>query len=258
MARLLLTNDDGVDSPGIHAIATALHDAGHEVVVAAPLDERSGWGAGVGYMVDGHEFDVERRETPGRPGIETWGVEGPPAFCVLTAMLETFGPRPDLVVSGSNIGTNLGRGVLQSGTVGGAMIAQNFGLSAMAVSQVYDGGDVLWETSGAVTVAAVEWLLEAPRKTVLNINVPNKPVAELAGVRWGRLAAFGSTSTAIKGDAPGRMTVAVTGREVQLKPDTDTHQVDEGYVTVTGLIGFRHEDDVSPAAAPAIATHLEI
>ncbi len=139
MARLLLTNDDGVDSPGIHAIATALHDAGHEVVVAAPLDERSGWSAGVGYMVDGTEFDVERREVPGRPEIETWGVEGPPAFCVLTAMLETFGPRPDLVVSGSNIGLNLGRGVLQSGTVGGAMIAQNFGLSAMAISQDHHG-----------------------------------------------------------------------------------------------------------------------
>ena len=73
MARLLLTNDDGVDSPGIHAIATALHDAGHEVVIAAPLDERSGWSAGVGYMVDGTEFDVERREVPGRPDIETWG-----------------------------------------------------------------------------------------------------------------------------------------------------------------------------------------
>ena len=93
-------------------MAGHLAKAGHDVVVAAPLDERSGWGAGVGYMVNGTEFDVERRAVPGRPGIETWGVEGPPAFCVLTAMLETFGPRPDLVVSGSNIGLNLGRGVL--------------------------------------------------------------------------------------------------------------------------------------------------
>ena len=138
------------------------------------------------------------------------------------------------------------------------MIAQNFGLSAMAISQVYDGGDVLWETSGAVTVATVDWLLEAPRKTVLNVNVPNKPVAELEGVRWGRLAAFGSTSTAVVGDAPGRMRIAVSPREVQLKPDTDTHQVDEGFVVVTGLVGFRHEAEVSPEAASAIATHLDI
>ncbi|MEM7287484.1 MAG: 5'/3'-nucleotidase SurE [Actinomycetota bacterium] len=256
MARLLLTNDDGVESPGIHAIATALHDAGHEVIVAAPLDERSGWSAGVGYMVDGHEFEIERREVPGRPDIETWGVEGPPAFCVLTAMLETFGPRPDLVVSGSNIGLNLGRGVLQSGTVGGAMIAQNFGLSAMAISQDHHGGDVLWETSGAVTVATVDWLLGAPRKTVVNVNVPNRPVDQLEGVRWARLAAFGNTSTSVAGEAPGRMRIVVTPREVQLKPDTDTHQVDEGFVTVTGLVGFRHEDDVSPTAIEAIEARL--
>lgn len=257
MARLLLTNDDGVESPGIHAIAAALHDAGHEVVVAAPTDERSGWGAGVGYLVDGVEFDVVRHEIPGRPEIAAWGVEGPPAFCVLTAMLETFGERPDLVVSGSNIGTNCGRGVLQSGTVGGAMIAQNFGISAMAISQVHeDGQDMLWDTSGAVTVAAVDWLLDAPRKTVLNINVPNRQVAELEGVRWARLAAFGTSTTGIAGEAPGRMRVTVTPREVQLKPDTDTHQVDEGFVTVTGLVGFRHEDDVSPAAVEAMAATL--
>jgi len=207
-------------------------------------------------MVDGTEFEVERHEIPGAPHIETWGIEGPPAFCVLTAMLDAFGPRPDLVVSGSNIGTNCGRGVLQSGTVGGAMIAQNFGLSALAISQVYDGGPVLWETSGAVTVAAVDWLLHAPRKTVLNINVPNLPVAELAGVRWARLAAFGSSNTAVVGEAPGRMTIKVTPREVQLKPDTDTHQVDEGFVTVTGLVGFRHEGDASPDAAAAMGSAL--
>jgi 5'-nucleotidase len=171
-------------------------------------------------------------------------------------MLDAFGPRPDLVVSGSNIGTNCGRGVLQSGTVGGAMIAQNFGLSALAVSQDHNGGPVLWETSGAVTVAAVDWLLDAPRKTVLNVNVPNLPVADLAGVRWARLAAFGSTSTAVVGEAPGRMRIAVSPREVQLKPDTDTHQVDQGYVTVTGLVGFRHEDDASPQAAQAMGAAL--
>lgn len=256
MARLLLTNDDGVASPGIHAIAIALHDAGHDVVVAAPTDERSGWGAGVGYLVDGTEFDVHRHEIPGAPHIEAWGVEGPPAFCVLTGMLETFGPRPDLVISGSNLGVNCGRGVLQSGTVGGAMIAQNFGLSGLAVSQVHDDGPMIWDTSGAVTVAAVAWLLEAPRKTILNVNVPNRPVEELAGVRWARLAAFGSSNTAVEGAAPGRMRVRVTPREVELAPDTDTHQVDEGFVTITGLVGFRHEAEVSPEAAEIIGHTL--
>lgn len=255
MARLLITNDDGVDAAGIHAIAGALHDAGHDVVVAAPLDERSGWGAGVGYMVHGTEFDVEVRQIPDYEGVDAWGVEGPPAFCVLAGMLETFGPRPDFVVSGSNIGCNLGRGVLQSGTVGGAMIAQNFGLSAIAISQE-SGEEILWDTSREVVCAAVEWLEKAPRKTVLNINCPNRAVSDLRGVRWARLAAFGSFSTAVVGDAPGRLRIHTTPRDVQLKPDTDTHLVDEGYVTVTGLVGFRHEDEISPAAAMAIEASL--
>ena len=258
MARLLITNDDGIDAPGIHAIAGALHEAGHDVVVAAPLDERSGWGAGVGHMISGSEFDVEAKEVPGYGGaIPAWGVEGPPAFCVLTAMMETFGPRPDLVVSGSNIGLNLGRGVLQSGTVGAAMIAQNFGLSALAISQAHAApSEMIWSTSGDVACSAVDWLVDAERKTVLNINVPNLATDELRGVRWARLAAFGSSSMAIVGEAPGKMRVETTPRDVQLKPDTDTHQVDEGYVTVTGLIGFRHEADVSRGAADAIAASL--
>lgn len=256
MARLLLTNDDGVHSPGIHAIAIALRDAGHDVIIAAPTDERSGWGAGVGYMVDGLEFDVVRYEVPDAPDIEAWGIEGPPAFCVLVAMVDALGPRPDLVVSGSNIGVNCGRGVLQSGTVGGAMIAQTFGLSALAVSQHYDGGPVLWETSGAVTVAAVEWLLDAPRKTVINVNVPNRPVADLEGVRWARLAAFGATNTAVEKAGPGKMRLKVMPREIQLKPDTDTHLVAEGFVTVTGLVGFRHEDEISASSAPSMETSL--
>ncbi|MGI9623215.1 MAG: 5'/3'-nucleotidase SurE [Acidimicrobiales bacterium] len=255
MPRLLLTNDDGADSPGIHAIARALEAAGHEVVVAAPADERSGWSAGVGYLVDGVEFDVDRAEVPGAPRIDAWAIEGPPAFCVLAGMLEMFGPRPDFVVSGSNLGTNCGRGVLHSGTVGGAMIAQNFGLSAIAVSQ-QDGSPMLWETSEAVTVAAVDWLAAAPRKTVLNINIPNAAVSDLSGVRWARLAAFGSTNTGLVGIPPGRMRIQVTPREVELKADTDTHLVDDGFVTVTGLVGFRAESDVSPDAVESMAKSL--
>ncbi len=107
-----------------------------------------------------------------------------------------------------------------------------------------------------MTVATVEWLLGAPRKTVVNVNVPNRPVGQLEGVRWARLAAFGNTTTAVAGEAPGKMRIVMTPRDVQLKPDTDTHQVDEGYVTITGLVGFRHEDDVSPAAVDAIAARL--
>lgn len=256
MARLLLTNDDGVFSPGIHALAISLDQAGHDVVIAAPTDERSGWGAGVGYMVDGTEFEVDRYEIPAAPHIAAWGIEGPPAFCVLTAMLGAVGDRPDLIVSGSNIGLNCGRGVLQSGTVGGAMIAQTFGLSAVALSQDFDDGEMLWETSGRVAVEAVAWLLDAPRKTVLNINIPNRPIDEIAGVKGARLAAFGATTTSVEGSAPGTLRLKVTPREVELKDDTDTQTVADGFIAVTSLIGFRTEADAGSEAASAMAAAI--
>mgnify|MGYP001814231774 FL=1 len=254
--RLLLTNDDGVHSPGIHAIATALHDEGHDVTVVAPDSEHSGWSAGVGTLVEGAEIDVHDYTIDGAHHIPAWAVSGPPALCVLVAMLETFGPRPDLVISGINDGTNAGRGVLQSGTVGGAMIAQTFGVSGLAVSQKVTDEPMQWETGAAVTVAAVDWLVAAPRKTVINVNVPNRPLADLAGVRWARLAAFGTTSTGLQGSVPGTLKVRVTNRDVQLKPDTDTHLIDEGYVTVTGLLGYRAEADDSGPAADAISQAL--
>ncbi len=255
--RLLLTNDDGVHSPGIHAIAIALHDAGHDVTVVGPASEHSGWGAGVGTLVDGVEVHVDTYEIPGASHIAAWSVSGPPALCVLVGMLGTFGERPELVVSGINDGTNAGRGVLQSGTVGGAMIGQTFGVSGLAMSQHVTEEPMRWETGAAVTVAAVDWLGSAPPKTVLNVNVPNVAVEDLAGVRWARLAAFGTSSTGFVGEIPGTLTVKTTPRDVQLKPDTDTHLVDEGYVTVTGLIGFRAESDVAGEAAPAIEAALK-
>jgi 5'-nucleotidase len=243
MARILLTNDDGIHSAGLHALALALNRGGHAVVVAAPSSERSGWGAGVGTLDDGAEFEIQPYVIPGGEQIEAWSIDGPPAFCVLTAMLGTFGQPPKLVVSGSNDGTNCGRGILHSGTVGAAMIAQNFGISGIALSQQRNGNPMIWETSGIIAEAATRWILDAPRKTVLNINTPNEMHEDLLGVRWGRIAAFGTTKTTLEGSPPGKMRVKVSGRDVDLKPDTDTSLVDTGFVSVTALIGFRSENE---------------
>lgn len=239
MARILLTNDDGIQSAGLHALALALARGGHTIIVAAPSSERSGWGAGVGTLDNGAEFDIQPYIIPDGEHLEAWSIDGPPAFCVLTAMLGTFGQPPELVVSGSNDGTNCGRGILHSGTVGAAMIAQNFGISGIALSQDRNGKPMLWETSGIIAEAAAKWILNAPRKTVLNINTPNKRRQDLLGVRWGKIAPFGTTKTSLEGSHPGRMRVKVSERDIELKPDTDTALVDAGYVSITTLIGFR-------------------
>ena len=257
MTRIVLTNDDGVFSPGLHALALALDKEGHDITVAAPSSERSGWGAGVGTLDNGAEFEIQEYKIPSAPDIKAWGIDGPPAFCVLTAMLGTFGEPPELVISGSNDGANCGRGILHSGTVGAAMIAQNFGISGIAISQKRTESPMLWETSGLVATAAATWIMKAPRKTVLNINVPNKPIAQIRGAQWGRIAAFGTTKTSLEGTIPGKLRIVVSPRDVELKQDTDTALVDEGYIAITSLTGFRSELDSSVDAPAEIETFLQ-
>lgn len=248
--RLLVTNDDGIEAPGIHALAAALVDAGHDVVVAAPRHEMSGSGAAIGVMSVETELLVARAEIPGRPDIEAYSVDGPPALCVMAGRLGAFGEAPELIASGVNPGHNTGRAMLHSGTVGAALTAGNFGVSALAVS-TGAGPDPAWDTACELAVAAVDWLLGAPVKTVLNLNVPDVALGSLRGVRWAEPAAFGTVQATLvdMGDERLKMTLQSTG--VELPPDTDTALVAAGYAAVTIINGITSAD-----WAP-VADHIE-
>jgi 5'-nucleotidase len=132
--KVLVTNDDGVDSPGLHALARALVDDGHDVIVVAPDREMSGSAAAIGQVHVEAGIDAERVDLPRLDGVPAYAVAGPPGLCVLTARLGGFGDPPELVVSGVNPGCNTGRAVLHSGTVGAALTAANFGCRGLAVS----------------------------------------------------------------------------------------------------------------------------
>jgi len=132
--KVLVTNDDGVGSPGLHALARALVDDGFDVIVVAPDREMSGSAAAIGQVHVNEGIDAERVELPRLDGVPAYAVAGPPGLCVLTARLGGFGDPPDLVVSGINPGCNTGRAVLHSGTVGAALTAANFGCRGLAVS----------------------------------------------------------------------------------------------------------------------------
>ncbi len=132
--KVLVTNDDGVESAGLHALVRALVDDGRDVVVAAPDRDMSGSGAAIGRIHVDEHIDAERVELPGLPGVPAYAVDGPPGLCVLAARLGGFGDPPDMVVSGINPGCNTGRAVLHSGTVGAALTAANFGVRGLAVS----------------------------------------------------------------------------------------------------------------------------
>jgi 5'/3'-nucleotidase len=252
--RILVTNDDGVDAPGIHALARALIDVGHDVTIFGPRDDRSGSSAAIGLSLQGRPR-VFRVEIDELPGVEAYAVDGPPALAVLIACLGGLGERPELVASGINPGPNTGRAVIHSGTVGAALTAANQGISGMAVS-MGTGEPSHRESAATVAVAAVSWVAEQPAGTVLNINVPNAPVGRLRGVCQARLAPFGTVRASMGESEEGHLEVELEGTGASLDPDTDVALVRAGYVAVTSIVGVTA---VEAGGAPQqIASHLPI
>ena len=192
--RILVTNDDGIDSVGLHVLARAMNEFG-DVIVAAPDTEYSGAGAALGAL---HIMQPEVRRVVLGGVPEAWAVGGPPALCVMFARLGAFGPAPDLVVAGINPGANVGRSVYHSGTVGAALTARTGGISGVAVSQAVTGfgvegqgwdemlADQHWDVAAAVANAIVRNLLADGTKApvVININVPNLPLERIRGWAW--------------------------------------------------------------------------
>jgi 5'/3'-nucleotidase len=254
--RILVTNDDGVEGPGLHALAGALHDAGHEVTVAAPLENYSGSGASIGALGVGNELVLHPASVPAFDRIPAYAVDGPPALAVMAANLGAFGERPELVVSGINPGNNTGRAVLHSGTVGAALTAANQGISGVAVSiadtaaerrylatgQVSDErlkthDDIHWSTAASLAVHATDWIVDAPAGTIVNLNLPDVPLDELKGVRWAEPASSGTVRAALVEVEPNRLRLELRPTGQDLPAGTDTALVRNGYGAVTLLTG---------------------
>lgn len=175
---ILITNDDGVYSPGIDALFRAL-DPVAEVWVFAPDRERSAVGHGISLHLP---LRVKQQR-------ERWFmVDGTPADCVLLAIRRLLGRRPDLVVSGINNGANLGDDVTYSGTVAGAREAMLLGVPSIAVSDV-SFNPQHWDTAGAMAAKISQYVLEhgLPPETILNVNVPDVPLNQIQGISVTRM-----------------------------------------------------------------------
>ncbi len=257
--RILVTNDDGVRAPGIGALARVAVDSGHEIVVVAPMIDYSGSGAAVGPVHSRDGVDYETYEIEGLAGVPTYGIDGPPALAVILACVGGFGARPDLVVSGINHGVNVGRSALHSGTVGAALTAAHFGLRCLAVSIRWGSDPVPWDTPAALAGSIIPVLAHAPPGTTLNLNVPNLALADLKGLRHGRLARGGTIRSAVHvaGDGQAHPHVALPpepsgtlrldltppGHGPLVEPDTDAGLVARDYASLTALVGVREAGD---------------
>lgn len=264
--RILVSNDDGIDSVGLHVLARRLQDVG-EVVVVAPDSEYSGASAAFG-AIHLMRPDVRRVSIDGID--EAWSVAGPPALCVMFARLGAFGDPFDIVVAGINPGANVGRSVYHSGTVGAALTGRNGGIHGIAVSQHVDAGSIegqawdvmlenqLWDTAAEVAATAVIGLAKEPpaEPILLNLNVPNLPLDQVKGWRHTTPAvlpirALTHISLEPKHGHEDTFNVVLEWGEANQPPvDSDAGAVVAGYVSATYLGRIEAQDPVLMAGTP--------
>lgn len=232
--RVLVSNDDGVDAPGIRILAEGLRAAGHEVRVVAPDRDRSG-------ASNSLTLDMPVRVT--RLDEHTWRVAGTPTDCVhlaLTGMFEEYA-EPDIVVSGINNAANLGDDVIYSGTVSAAMEGRFLGFPAVAVSLVTaDHQPMHFETAARAAVEIVARLKAdpLPADTILNVNVPDRAWEDIAGFEVTRLGNRHRSEPCVPAQDPrGRSLfwIGPAGREQDAGPGTDFHAVRTGHISITPI-----------------------
>ena len=252
---MLVTNDDGVDAPGIIALATALVGAGHEVVVVAPAGDCSGQSAAIGPLDRDRPIPLATIEWSALPGVAVHAIAAPPATAVYAACLGRFGEPFDVVASGINPGANTGHLVLHSGTVGAALTAGGLGVPAMAVSIVHaTDAQYEWATAGILAAAALPWVVQpdgGPR--VLNLNVPNQPLTAIRGVRDARLAPYGTVWTVDASSLEGHVQLDFRGNDIPPEPGTDRALLLDGYASVTPLQVLERADLHGAAGAMTAA-----
>ncbi len=262
--RVLLTNDDGVRAPGLRAAFDAL--APHaDVTVVAPVDQRSG---------ASHQITLESPLRAHRlSDLPGWMVDFTPVDCVKLALGQLLPVRPDLVVSGINRGSNAGNLAHYSGTVAAAKEAVLAGVPAVAFSLCgWDAPD--FEAAARVVAALVPRVLARPLppRTLLNVNVPRRPWAELKGLRWCRQSQrpLGDAYEERR-DPRGAAYYWLSGEPVPARgaPDDDFEAIAEGWVAITPLTvdwtaealwreggeawldGLRGPPDGAPSGAPS-------
>ncbi len=241
--RALVTNDDGIDSPGLHCLARACA-ADLDVVVAAPAHEASGSSAAITAVATAGHVAVERRNLPGAEVLAWYAADASPALITLMAMHGTFGPPPDVVLSGINRGANTGRAVLHSGTVGAALTAAAAGWRAMAVSlDLRDHPDIPvarreesrhWSSASAVAGFMLAALMDLPAGSLLNINVPDLPADRIRGLRTAKLGGFGQVQVTETVPDSGLIRISLED-PAEVRRGSDLALLARDFATVTPL-----------------------
>lgn len=233
--RALITNDDGIQSIGVQTLARVAVDAGLDVTIAAPHQERSGSSAALSALQEGGRLLIEQCTIKGLPDVPALAVQATPALIVFSGARGAFGDPPDIVLSGINHGPNTGQAILHSGTVGAALTAASHGLPALAVS-LATSRPTHWDTAERAAARALDWFLaRADQPYVLNVNVPDIPADQLRGLCRGGLASFGAVQANIGERGQGFVTMTYEVIDEEPAPDTDVALLRQGWASATVL-----------------------
>lgn len=246
--KVLLTNDDGIGAPGLRAIYHELKERGHEVAAVAPMAQQSGVGRSLTV------FEPLRARNISEGDFEGIGVYGTPTDCVKLALGSLLPFTPDLVISGINIGQNVGPDIQYSGTIGAAAEAAHAGLPSVAFSHAAHTGASDWPEVAKMAVDLAETLdwSVLPKGQVVNINFPALPCKEMRGVRvCPQSPAKWRNKYDKRMDPRGQGYWWLSGSmdENTVGQGTDRRLLDDGYVTVTPLkFEYTAEDSLKSLA----------
>ena len=238
--KILLSNDDGYFSPGIDCLAQTLSKIA-EITVVAPERDRSG---------ASNSLTLDRPLSLKRTANGYYHVNGTPTDCVHLAVTGMLDVLPDMVVSGINLGANMGDDTIYSGTVAAATEGYLLGVPSIAVSLCSKAG-AHFETAARVALELVQMVRRQAMQepVLLNVNVPDVPYAELRGIAVTRLGKRHKAEPVVRAVTPRKETVywvGAAGEAQDAGEGTDFHAVAENRVSVTPLqIDLTHNGQLS-------------
>lgn len=226
--KLLLSNDDGVRAEGLGVLASRLKHEAEKVTVVAPDRDRSG---------ASNSLTLSRPLYPETMENGFHSIDGTPTDCVYMGLSELFQSEADLVIAGINHGANLGDDVLYSGTVAAATEGRFLGVPSIAVSLA---GKKHFDTAAEFVARLLRsyHTLELPEGSILNINVPDLPYAQIRGIRLTRLGKrhpAGEPVPALDPRGKLRYWIPAAGGTRDAGPETDFFAVAEGFISITPL-----------------------
>ncbi|MBT4739044.1 MAG: 5'/3'-nucleotidase SurE [Rhodospirillaceae bacterium] len=246
--RILISNDDGINAPGLEVLEKIARTLSDDVWVVAPAHEQSG---------AGHSLTLHQPLRPTQLGEKRFMVDGTPTDCVLVAGQHLMADRgPDLVLSGINMGANLGEDVHYSGTVAAALEATLQDIPAIAFSQLMSGSP-RWDTAEHYAADLVRSVCKLGwgRNTLININFPDLPVSEVKGVKLERQGKHKlGDDLVVREDPRGKPYIWIGAPRVTDTQDegTDLNVTAAGYVSVTPLCVDLTDHDAFSALRQAL------